>query len=342
MKVKQLLDKILENWQVKAVCFVISLFLYVIYQNQSVDKKVFSVPLTVESKNGYVSVEPHPKTIAVSARGKAEDLAQVRESDLRAYLDLSYVSQDGSYDFPVLVTLSDSASVLNPLEIKVTPEKVKLRVEEEITSYVDIVPLVMGKPANGYLYKSSTVKPAQIAISGPRSMIKNCKSLQTMPVSMSDASKDFSAKTKVEKKGMFIHHDDIDVNVDVQLEEITTQKQFEKVPVKILNLPDELEIRAMTSEITVTLAGTYNSLENFVPDETFVTADVSQVTEPGTYYIDLSYNIPKNFSMSEGFTKSIPVTFTLKPLTNPDEEKITIVESDSGQLEEKVEKRRKR
>ena len=149
MKAKQVFDKLIENWQIKAVCFVIALFLYVVYQTQSVDKKVFSVPLTVESKNGYVSIEPHPRTVAVSARGKAEDLAQVRESDLKAYLDLSYVSSDGSYDFPVLLNLSDSASVLNPLELKVTPEIVRLKVEEEITAFVDIVPLVSGKPSDG-------------------------------------------------------------------------------------------------------------------------------------------------------------------------------------------------
>ena len=79
-----------------------------------------------------------------------------------------------------------------------------------------------------------------------------------------------------------------------------------------------------------------------VPDENFVTADVSQITEPGTYYIELSYNVPKRFSMAEGYTKTIPVTFTLKQLQNSDEEKITIVESDGGQLDEKVEKRRRR
>ena len=134
MKAKQVFDKLIENWHIKAICFVIALFLYVIYQNQSVDSKVFSVPLTVESRNGYVSVAPHPRTVVVSARGKSEELAQVRESDLKAYLDLNYVYKDGTYDFPVLITLSDSASILNPLELKVTPEVVRLRVEEEVTS----------------------------------------------------------------------------------------------------------------------------------------------------------------------------------------------------------------
>ncbi|MBR1402815.1 MAG: hypothetical protein IJ558_01400 [Treponema sp.] len=340
MKAKQVFDKLIENWQIKAVCFVIALFLYVVYQTQSVDKKVFSVPLTVESKNGYVSIEPHPRTVAVSARGKAEDLAQVRESDLKAYLDLSYVSSDGSYDFPVLLNLSDSASVLNPLELKVTPEIVRLKVEEEITAFVDIVPLVSGKPADGYLLKAATVKPDQIAITGPRTMIQNCKSLQTLSVSMSNARTAFTSKVKVEKKGMFITHDDIEVAVTVELEEAQGSKQFTKLPVTIRHLSPELEVRAMTREVTVTLEGSVPALERFTPAATFVTADASAVSAPGTVYLELSYSVPRNLSLADGYTKSIPVTFAAKevPVAETDEEeKITVVETAGGELDEKVE-----
>ena len=346
MKAKQVFDKLIENWQVKAICFVISLFLYVIYQNQSVDKKVFSAPLSVESKNGFVSIQPHPRTVAVSARGKAEELAQVRESDLKAYIDLTYVSKDGSYDFPVLLTLSDSASVLNPLELKVTPESVRLRVEEEITSYVDIEPLVSGKPAYGYSVKSVSVSPDQIAINGPKTMIENLKALRTLNVTTSNAKRSFTAKTKVEQKGLFIKHDDIDVSVTVEIEELEGSKKFTKIPVKIINLSPELEVSAKTNDVTVTLNGSLVSLDSFKPDEKFVTADVSHITSPGTFYVNLSYTVPKRFTMSDGYTKSIPVTFSVRQVapaqSEPDEEKITVVEDDTGKLDEKVEKDKKR
>lgn len=312
MKAKQVFDKLIENWQVKAVCFVISLFLYVIYQNQSVDSKVFSVPLTVESKNGFVSVAPHPRTVVVSARGKSDELAKVREADLSAYLDLNYVSKEGSYDFPVLLNLSDTAGILNPLELKVTPEIVRLRVEEEVTSFVDVVPLISGKPAYGYAVKNISVSPEQIAITGPKTMIENCKSLQTLNVTTSGAKRSFTAKAKVEQKGLFIKHDDIDVAVTVEIEELEGSRRFEKIPVKIENLSPELEIRAMTTDVAITLTGSLASLENYKPPESLVTADVSRINTAGTFYIELSYSIPKRYSLAEGYTKSIPVTFTLK------------------------------
>ena len=346
MKAKQLFNKLIENWQVKAICFVISLFLYVVYQNKSVEKRVFSVPLAVEAKNGFVSIEPHPRTVAVEARGKSEELAQVRESDLKAYLDLNYVSQDGSYDFPVLINLSDSASVLNPLEITVKPERVKLRVEEEVTSFVDVIPIVSGKPAYGYGIKSIKVSPEQIAITGPKTMIEKCKSLQTISVTASNAKKSFASKTSVEKKGLFIKHDDISATVTVEIEEMDGSRQFTNLPVRIANLASELELKAKTSDVTVTLKGSLASLEAFKPDESFVSADFSQITEPGTYYVNLSYNVPRRFELMEGYTKTMPVTVVKKEVkagqsaeqaSEQLEEKITVVETPSGTLDEKVE-----
>ena len=322
MKAKQVFDKLTENWLPKALCFIIAVFLYVIYQNQSVDTRVFSVPLGLEAKNGFVSVEPHPRTVVVSARGKSEELAQVRESDLKAYLDLNYVAKDGSYDFPVLLTLSDSASVLNPLELKVTPERVRLRVEEEVTAYVDINPLTTGKPAYGYGIKDVTVVPDQIAITGPKTMVENCKSLNTLGV-----------------------HEDLSVSVTVELEEMDGSKQFTKLPVKVLNLSQDLEVRAVTNDVTVTLRGSLVSLDSFKPDENFVTADASNIEEPGTFYVPLSFSVPKKFALADGYTKSVPITFTTKQTasqTDAVEEKITVVETDTGMLEEKVEQKKAR
>ena len=309
MKARQVFDKITENWKVKAICFVIALFLYIAYQIQSVDRRVFSIPLSIESKNGFVSVEPHPRTVAVSARGKAEELAQVRDSDLRAFLDLSYISEDGSYDFPVLITLSDSASVLNPLELKVTPEKVHLRVEEEITSYVNIEPLVTGNPAAGYSIKKISVSPEQIAILGPRTMIEKVPSLKTLNVTTNGAKRSFTSKTKIEQKGLFIKHDDVEVSVTVEIEEQSGKKQFTKLPVKILNLSPNLEIRAKANDVEVTLEGSIPSLDSYSPAENFVTADVSKIETAGTFYVDLTYNVPKRFKLSDGYTKTIPITF---------------------------------
>ena len=100
----------------------------------------------------------------------------------------------------------------------------------------------------------------------------------------------------------------------------------------------------MTTDVTVTLNGSLAALENYKPPESFVTADVSHIASAGTFYVDLSYSLPKRYTLAEGYTKNIPITFTTKQKAlpeNPEEEKVTIVEN-AGNLEEKTEKQKYR
>ena len=39
MKVKQFVDKLMDNWPVKVVCFVMALFFYVFYRVSILDRK---------------------------------------------------------------------------------------------------------------------------------------------------------------------------------------------------------------------------------------------------------------------------------------------------------------
>ena len=106
--------------------------------------------------------------------------------------------------------------------------------------------------------------------------------------------------------------------VTVEIEELEGSKQFANLPVKIVNLAPELEIRAMTTDVTVTLVGSLASLDAYKPGDAFVTADVSHIESSGTFYIPLSYALPKRFTLADGYTKNIPVTFTLKQASPAD------------------------
>ncbi len=333
MKAKQLFDKLIDNWPVKTFCFAMALLLYVFYQSQSLEKKVFSVPLDIQTDNGFVSVEPHPAVVAVTITGKAEELAQVRESDISAYLDLSYVFQEGKHEFPVLLALSSSATLINPLEIKVTPESVSLTVEEEISAYVDLIPLIKGKPAYGYELKSVKLSPEQVKVTGPRSMVMNCKSLQTRSINIDGATKGFVDTVGVENKGKFIRSENISVTAKLDISETKSSKTFENIPVNLTNVDSNIEVSQMIKSVSMTLDGSLVELERFRPSSFMILADCSEIHEPGTYEVTLSYIVPRNFSLSDNNVKTVPVTFVARSV---EEEKITAADNYLGVPEEKV------
>ena len=68
MSIRQLIEKILNKWPAKIICFLLAIFLYVFHQVSLVEKKSFVVPLRV-TENGMVShVSQIPSSVSVVVR----------------------------------------------------------------------------------------------------------------------------------------------------------------------------------------------------------------------------------------------------------------------------------
>ena len=70
MNIKQLLEKLAVNWGALAICFVLSLIIYFFYQMSTLDRKVFTVPLSVV-ENGEMTAAAnvnHIRAVRVSVR----------------------------------------------------------------------------------------------------------------------------------------------------------------------------------------------------------------------------------------------------------------------------------
>ena len=80
------------------------------------------------------------------------------------------------------------------------------------------------------------------------------------------------------------------------------------IEVTILSLNDKLFLKDDIIPVWVTLEGTMPVLEDYVPGKRFVTADFSEVKEPGEYDIPLTYNIPGYFVLDETSEETVHVT----------------------------------
>ena len=147
MNKKRLLEKIIDNWIALAVCFVLALIIYFFYQMSTLDRKVFTVPLSIV-ENGSMTAATNVnriKTVKVSVRARTEQLASVSENDFVACVDLSAQTKEGKFQFPVLVTPTDRLLLMEPLEITVNPDSISLNVEESIFRYVPLKPSTSGE-----------------------------------------------------------------------------------------------------------------------------------------------------------------------------------------------------
>ena len=314
MKASQIVDNVRKNWFPIVVCVVVALLFYLFYLFSTMDRKSFTVPLHTDSQNGMVAASSVPKSVKVTVRGKPESISTLHESDFSAYLDLNYLAKEGEVRLPVLITLSKNAMLIDPMEIKVSPEVVPLTVEEEIAAFVPVNPLVSGEPAHGYEQRSVSVTPTEVKVTGPRSMVQNCTRLQTRAVPIKGAKTDVTVSAALENPGVFLRVEQgATVSVTVKIGVETTTKTFSAVPVNFSGLDAAFEPSGSIAPIKLTLRGTVLALENYTPRVSTVLADCGGIHEAGTFDVPLKFNLPSGVTV-ETAPKTVSVTVGAKPV----------------------------
>ncbi len=300
MKIKEVFNRITENWPVKASCFLMALCLYVFYTLSIQDSKTFTVPLTIQSKNGIAVAGNYPKRVRVTLKGKTEDIASVRESEVSAYLDLNYLASDGTYKLPVLVDLSQQALLLETLEVHVSPQEVSLKVEEEISAYVPVTALIKGTPAHGYELAETIVEPDEVLVKGPRSQVLNCTRLQTQAVSIKNANSDVVKTVKPDNLGSTLHlAENKELTVKALIVPSIYTRRFENYAVYYANVPDGFSVYPPNINVSFVLKGRVADLEKYNPPSSSLYIDFSEFKETGSYEAKITAAFPQAYEVVE-------------------------------------------
>lgn len=264
-------------------------------------------------------------------RGEKDSVNSLNKSDFQAYLDFSYIPKSGEYDLPVLLKVDGSASMINPLEVKVVPEKIKVKVEEEIAGFAKIEPLLKGEAQHGYEVESVTIEPEQVKIHGARSLVENCKSLQTENIVLSNAKTSFSGKTKIEnpKKNITLETDEI--SFTVKIAETQSSKNLGNIPVSADNLPENLEIVTMETSVQVSVEGSVLGLEKFTSFSNVCHADLSKLSAAGTFDVPLRYSLPSGIKLSGSYPRTVSVTVKEKKIEEENVPEPEILESEDDE-----------
>lgn len=314
MKASQVFEKIRENWLAKVICFVAALFLYLFFLFSTLDRKTFSVPLRVEEKNGMVAASSYPQNVRITVRGTPENISTLHENDFTAFIDLDYISHEGEAEVPVQLTLSKEAMLFDTMELKVSPEHITLKVEEQISAFVPVNPLFSGEPAHGYELKSVEINPPEVRVTGPRTMVNNCTRLQTRMVSLTNIAADTELTAQLESPGRLIHlADGAMVTLKATVTPKLMVKRFESAPVNLSGLATEFEPTGSGHTVLLSLRGPVLSLENYAPRVSTILADCRGISSEGTHEVPLIFNLPASTVALDETPKRIKITVKQKP-----------------------------
>ncbi len=199
---------------------ILSLLLAIVVWFHAVTEKVYisHASLQIEYKlppKTYIINSP-PKECELLVRGKGKMLILFNLHKHRVTVDLSKY-RPGKRVVKVPIPNYREVEIVSCM-----PQKVAVELDKMATKKVNVIPVVVGAPAEGYSVAEVRVDPPKVKLIGPSKLIRNIKNVLTQDVDIDGTIQSFGKRVKVivpqDTTGL-ITPDPPDVNVMVTLEE---------------------------------------------------------------------------------------------------------------------------
>jgi len=197
-----------------SLILAVALWFFVVSKGSSVI--VMDVPIGFKNIPGNLEVVDVPKAITISVEGQERLLKNLRQEDVNVVIDLGNV-KEGKAFFPLT---DDNIALPKTLTItRISPQGVKLLIEEKMKKHVPVRPIIVGSPAEGFLIRGIEVVPKKVEIEGPKSIITKVHSVKTEAIDITGITGDlqYSAPLNLNnKENIRVDVPEIEVNVTVQ------------------------------------------------------------------------------------------------------------------------------
>ena len=215
---------------------------------------------------------------------------------------------------PVNIELDEQLLEIDPLEIRVNPEFLEVKVENRELKYIPIEVSLVGEPEHGYFVSEYSVTPTSVEITGPRASVLSTEKINTERIDLTGIKRTFETETKLRNINNMIEiSEGTDCSVYVKIEPLPMEKSFENLPVVLTNLNSSFEITSELPRVSVKLKGLMPALETYNISANAIQADLSSIAEAGTYEIPLRFYVPSAFNIIEKSADTLKVNIIRKP-----------------------------
>ncbi len=291
-------EKLFNNWPVKLFSFVLALLFYFGFQIISIQSKDLSVPLEIHEAGNFILMDNAPSYIRIEAKGIEDDILKLQKGDIYAYIDTSFVTKSGVSTLPVRINLLNEAASSKSLDVNVYPDTVQLNFEERIVKWVPVIPLFMGMPQEGYQKDSWKCNPSDVKIMGAKSIIEATSFVYADSVDLNDRSSGFTTEAQPliqNERVSIITEDPFSISVEISPQIISN---FFEVEFPIDSLPREFVLLNPLPPVKIELSGEMNVLNKYVPNESIIEIDFSEIRESGAYTIPFTVEIPDDYTLT--------------------------------------------
>ncbi len=313
MNTKRLLDKILDKWPAKVICLVIAIFLYFFHQASLIESKTMVVPLQIIENGIVMHMGNAPTSVPVVVRAGEETIKSILPTDISASVNLDTITQKGTYNLPVKISLSESLMAYDPFEVRLKDDSVTIEVDRKARKYVPIVPSIVGEVAHGYEIEAVSMNPSTVEIAGPEALLNATQQVFTTRLNVSNAEINFSADINCQElNNLLTVIDKGPFKAEVSIKPVVMERTFDAVEIEVINLDSKLEVKDQLPLVSLKLSGTMPVLENYILSKHAVQINMLEITEPGQYQLPLRYVLPSNLQLVEKSDEEITLTIVRK------------------------------
>lgn len=167
------MEKIITNLRIFLLAFALAIAVWIsaVTSTDPDEVRLFPNPIPLEvvgMESGLTSLEKFPETVEVTLRAPRsiwQSLLASPES-VRAIVDLTGLSE-GVHTVKVRVQISKGPARL----VSVSPSALTITLESLLSRQMRVEAALNGQPAIGYQAGETLLDPAQVVISGPRSLV---------------------------------------------------------------------------------------------------------------------------------------------------------------------------
>lgn len=313
MTVKNFTEKLLENWPAKIVCLTLALLLFMFYHMSTLEQRVFSVPLRIQTNGDLVPAASYPRTVTVRLRGEMDTLYPIEEKDISVFVDLSALEREGEFRFPLQVRIAGAAGSEEVLESSVEPSEILIRVESRTVKKVPVVPNFAGYPEAGYEFDGYLINPVSVEVSGPRTVVEGIEEMQTEPIDLSGRNAGFDGTALLVNRNTLIAvSSGGTVEYRVRISPTIISRTVSGIPLRFDSLDERLFISGGSEPGVLTVRGRQIDLADDSALQDALRVNARNIVSPGIYSLPVTVALPEGMEALDYSPREVQITVTRK------------------------------
>ena len=296
---------LLHNWGIKAMCVVLSGFLWYALKVEETITKTIPVYVSPKISDSMFLVSIAPVSVDVTVSGRRRTLQHMEARPFSVEVDFSMEKEAKTFqryfkeeDF----SFNPEAKIL-----EIRPEKVDVELDRLTDKTFDIAPLIDGQVAANFELGEVKLFPSRLKISGPEKLFSHIKSLSTEKIIVNGMSANFMQQVSlVPPYAGFRNPEKIQVFVTVLKSK--EEREFKNIPVRVLQPPGKNYKCVVTPPaVSFKVSASHADFQDIQDQDFTPFVDISGFSPGVRYELPLSLVKKEAFKVADMSPKSVEV-----------------------------------